>query len=108
MPIKLLIDTLSQLNYEILPMPNKMFSLLITGILEDPKLKNSLSGIIYDLDENKKLIYTYNVSLHSEFTEKYLNKIGFSWKDIDKDYIIKYIKYFENINFIQINELNKK
>ena len=32
------------------------------------------------LDENKNLIYTSNIRLACNFTEKYLNKLGFKWK----------------------------
>ena len=73
---------------------------IITGILSDNNRKDILSGIIYDLDNNKNLIYTSNIKLNCNFTEKYLNKIGFKWKKIDKNYIIKYINYLKHINFI--------
>ena len=76
MSIKLLLDTLSSLGYEIIPMPNDIFAFLITGILSDNKKKDCLSGIIYDLDESKKLIYTYDVRVHANFTDEYLKQIN--------------------------------
>lgn len=100
MPITLLLETLNELNYEILPMSNDMFASLITGILVDNNKKDSLSGIIYDLDDKKKLIYTYGVRLHADFTSEYLKHIHFDWQNIDKDYIIRYMNYFKKINFI--------
>ena len=101
LPIKLLIETFTNnLNIDILPVSDIMMKDILTGILSDNTRKDILSGIIYDLDDNKNLIYTSNIRLNSDFTEKYLNKLGFKWKNIDKEYIIRYMKYFNNINFI--------
>lgn len=99
--IKLLLETLNNdLNIDILPVPDTMMKDIITGILSDNNRKEILSGIIYDLDDNKNLIYTSNIRLNSNFTEKYLNKLGFKWKNIDKDYIIRYMNYLKKIKFI--------
>jgi len=101
LPIKLLMDTLNNdLNIELLAVNDIMMKDILTGILADNDRKDILSGIIYDLDENKNLIYTSNVRLICNFTEKYLNKLGFKWKKIDKEYIIRYINYLRKINFI--------
>lgn len=99
--IKLLIETLNNnLNIDILAVSDTMMKDIITGILADNNRKEILSGIIYDLDDNKNLIYTSNIRLNSDFTEKYLNKLGFKWKNIDKEYIIRYINYLRKIQFI--------
>lgn len=102
LPIKLLVDTLREdLQINLIPLPNKLLKDVINGILSDNERKDILSGIIYDLDNNKNLIYTSRIRLNSDFTEKYLDRIGFHWKKIDKDYIIRYMKYFEKIDFIK-------
>ena len=62
--------------------------------------KEILSGIIHDIDSKKQLIYTSNVRVKYEFSEKYLEKIGFTWKEIDREYILKYMDYFKRIGFI--------
>ena len=100
LPIKLFIETLSELGINLLPVPEKMMTDIITGILADNNRKDILSGIIYDLNENKQLVYTSRIRLNSNFTEGFLEKIGFNWKNIDKEYIIKYICYLKKINFI--------
>ena len=107
LPVTLLVETLKSLNYDILPMSNDMFASLLTGILADNNKKDILSGIIYDLDESKKLIYTYDVRLHATFTEEYLKHLSFNWKDIDENYIIKYMNYFKKINFINGGVINE-
>ena len=101
LPIKLLFNTMSEkLNIDILPVSDLMMKDILTGILADNDRKDILSGIIYDLDDNKNLIYTSNIRLNCNFTEKYLKKLGFRWKNIDKEYIIKYINYLKQIKFI--------
>lgn len=100
LPIRLLIDTFYEVGFEVVPLSNRLLADVITGILDDNSRKNILSGIIHDLDKNKNLIYTSNIRLNSDFTEAYLNKIGFFWPDINKDYIIRYMNYFKKIGFI--------
>lgn len=101
LPVRLLMETLNNdLNIDILAVSDTMMKDIITGILADNSRKDILSGIIYDLDDNKNLIYTSNIRLNSDFTEKYLNKLRFKWKSIDKEYIIRYMNYFSKINFI--------
>ncbi len=99
--IKLLMQTLKDnLNIDMLPVSDIMMRDILTGILADNNRKNILSGIIYDLDDNKNLIYTSNIRLNSNFTEKYLKNLGFKWKKINKKYIIKYMNYLKKVNFI--------
>ena len=94
LPIKLLYKTLYQhFNIKMSPLSNTLLSYVITGILEDPNKKQILSGIIYDLDKNKNLIYTSKINLDANFTEEYLKTIGFEWPILDEGYIIKYINY---------------
>lgn len=100
--IKLLMETLNHdLNIDILAVSDTMMKDILTGILADNNRKDILSGIIYDLDDDKNLIYTSNIRLNSDFTEKYLNKLDFKWRSIDKEYIIRYMKYLKKINFIK-------
>lgn len=99
--IKLFTETLNELGIELLPVSEKMMTDIITGILADNTRKEILSGIVYDLDENKQLIYTSNVRLDCEFTYTFLKKIGFTWKELDKQYIIRYMNYFDKIKFIK-------
>lgn len=98
--IKTFIETLNELNIKLTPVSNKLMRDIITGILEDDERKEIVSGIIYDLDKNKNLVYTSSIKLNSDFSNKYLAKIGFYWKKIDKRYLKKCMKYFKKIGFI--------
>jgi surfactin family lipopeptide synthetase B len=98
--IKTFLEVLSELNIKLVPVSNRLMADIITGILDDNKRKDIVSGIIYDLDKNKNLIYTSNITLNSNFSNRYLNKIGFYWKKTEKKYLRKCMKYFKNIGFI--------
>ena len=100
LPIKLLIDTLYEKDFKLLPVSNNEMKNIIDELLKDDSKKDLLSGIIHDLDKDKNLIYTSRIRLNCDFSEKYLNHLGFYWKPIDKNYLIKYIDYFKQINFL--------
>jgi len=98
--IRLFVELLHELNINITPVSNKIMIDKITEILEDNNKKDIVSGIIYDLDNNKNLVYTSNIILNSDFSNKYLYKLGFSWKKINKHYLKRCLKYFNKIGFI--------
>jgi len=95
-----LMDIFEELGIEITPVSNKLMADIISGIFTDDARKDIISGVIHDLTVDKKLIYTSNIRLDAEFTVAYLNKLGFEWKEIDYDYVIKYMNYFKKIKFI--------
>ena len=100
LPIQDFLDVLTSLNIKLTPVSDTLMADIITGILSDNSRKEIISGIIYDLDKNKKLIYTSNIKLTSDFSNKYLSKIGFHWEKSDKKYIRKCMNYFKKIGFI--------
>lgn len=98
--IRTFLEVLSELNIKLVPVSNRLMADIITGILDDNKRKDIVSGIIYDLDKNKNLIYTSNITLNSDFSNRYLNRIGFYWKKTEKKYLRKCMEYFKSIGFI--------
>lgn len=99
--LKLFVQVLKEIGIQLIPVSTDDMSKLIDELLQDDNRKDILSGIIHDLDKDKHLVYTSRIRLSSEFTEKYLNFIGFYWKNIDRKYIIKYINYFKKIKFLE-------
>ena len=89
------------MGINILPVSEEKMTDIIEKLLNDPLKKNILSGVIPDIDDTKHLVYTSNITLESSFTEEYLKQIGFSWDEIDQNYITKYIEYFRKIKFIE-------
>lgn len=104
LPIKLLVKTIEKNNIKLYPVSDQLLADIITGILNDDNRKSILSGIIHDLDKDKHLVYTSNIRLNCDFTEAYLQKIGFNWLDINEEYLLKYIKYLNKIGFINRGE----
>ena len=86
------------INFEILD--NDEFSKFIMNLIKDPEKKKHISGIINDLNSDKKLSYDANVSIKSDFTIKFLEKIGFTWPVIDEKYIKIYVEYMRKNKFI--------
>ena len=92
-----LIDFINNLGIKLDFVSDKKFSDTVTYFLNDPKLKNEISGIVTDLDSNKLFKLNANILLDVDFSVSYLQKLGFEWPKIDEDYIKKYITYFEQI-----------
>lgn len=101
LPVKLLMKTFKKLGINLTGVSDELMTKILVGILNDDSKKEILSGIIHDMDSDKHLIYTSNVRVNFELTEKYLNNIDFYWKDLNEDYIIKYMNYFKKIGFIK-------
>ena len=101
MPAPLLYNTLLDRGFEIIPVTDELMSYIITGILEDNKKKDTISGIIQDIDKNKKFTYTSKVRLDCDLTNKFLNKVGFNWVSYDSLYINKWFDYFKKVHFIE-------
>ena len=101
LPAPLLYNTLLDRGFEITPVTDELMSYIITGILEDNKKKDTISGIIQDIDKNKKFTYTSKVRLDCDFTNKFLNKVGFNWVSYDSLYINKCFDYFKKVHFIE-------
>ncbi|MCF0125945.1 MAG: amino acid adenylation domain-containing protein [Clostridia bacterium] len=76
-----------------------IFSNTIKEYLNNPELRNSISGLITDLNSNKLFVIENNVFINSNFTNAYLNKLNFNWPNIDNNYIEKYINYFKEIKY---------
>jgi thioester reductase-like protein len=98
--IKKFIKILNLLNYNLNIVSEQKFLEKIDTFLSDEKLKPKISGLIPDLDKNKKLNLISNVVPVAEFSTKYLNLLNFKWPKIDIDYFNKYIMYFKNIGYL--------
>lgn len=72
----------------------------IEEILKQENQNNLLEGIINDFDKDKKVLYSSNVDIVSEFTRAFLYRIGFIWPKIENEYMLKYFKYLKKIKFL--------
>ncbi len=78
---------------------DKDFASEVKHFLKDPNLKNDISGLATDLNADKIFSLNVNILLDCSFTVAYLDKIGFEWPKIDKNYITNYIEYFKKIKY---------
>lgn len=66
------------------------------------RLKEKMNGkqayiyeaFINDLDRDGKLVYDSNIHIENAFTLEYLRCFGFSWTEIDREYLVGYLEYF--------------
>ena len=76
------------------------FANRINEILKKDNADKLLSGILRDLDENKKLTFETKIKIKSDFSIKYLQKIGFIWPKIEEDYLNRFLDYFAKIGYM--------
>ena len=77
------------------------FAEIIKNNISDKNSKRKINGIINDLTPDKKLTYTTNIKVKSNFSIDYLSKCRFKWKKINKIYVEKYFNYLKNIKFFE-------
>ena len=78
LPIKELMQTSTSMGIDIVPVSDRLMTDIITGILDDESRQDVVSGIVHDLNKDKKLVYTSSIRLNSDFTENYLKNCRFS------------------------------
>ncbi len=69
--------------------------------------KNTRTEYLYeafqnDLDEQGMLVYDSNIHISNDFTVWFLEQLGFTWAEIDHDYIQQYISYFKEIGYFKL------
>lgn len=100
LPISSIVQTANEIGIDIVPLPDRLMSDVISSILSDDSRACIISNILEDLNDDNKLLYTSSIELRNDFTENYLKNCGFRWKKLDKNYIIKLLNYFKNIGLI--------
>lgn len=103
--IKDFYEYLTARGLDLMLVSEEMMSYIISGILADDSKKSIISGIIQDINKERRFVYTSKIKLVSDFTVSYLNEIGFNWVEYDSEYINKCFDYFEKVKFI--NKENK-
>lgn len=58
--------------------------------------ENILKYIITDINSNRKFDYESGITVNNNITKQYLSKLGFSFNNIDEDYLIR---FFTSTNF---------
>lgn len=97
--LKYLVSVLKKLDFDIKILSDENFK---ETIIKYSKEKNeNVSALVNDFDtSNLSLDYNYTVNIKSDFTQKILKQLGFTWKKIDSEYINKIVKYMKDVDFI--------
>ena len=94
-----IVKYLNELNIKLDFVSDEEFSARVNAFLKDSKLKSAVSGTVTDLDSNRLFNLNANILLNSDFSNLYLQEVGFVWPKINKKYISKYIEYFRNLSY---------
>lgn len=81
-----------------------IFADRINEMLKEANSDKLLAGILRDLDDNKKLSFDTKIKINSDFSIKYLQKIGFIWPIIDEKYISNFLDYFHLNGYMNFKE----
>lgn len=97
--IKEFLDIFEKLYKKISVVNEEEFINIIDSLIK--KNDYIVTFLLNDMDENKKLVYDSNIKINGEFTNKYLEKLGFKWPIINEEYIKKFFDYLFKMNFFQ-------
>lgn len=95
-----LFEFLRELHYEVDMLTDEEFDKRLYD-LDERDSEYIFEAFINDIDENDRLNYDSNIRIENDFTVQYLKMLGFEWKDIDIDYLRKYIEYFKKIGYFR-------
>lgn len=71
---------------------NYIFDKKLNMAMKEANNTNSISFLVNDLDDNKHISYDNNIKIKNTFTNVFLDKIGFKWSDINKNYMSQLLK----------------
>ena len=75
------VQVINNLGANLIPVSDVLMNDIINGMLTNDDRKQAVSGIVQDLNEDKKLIYTSSVKLNCDFTENYLRLMRFQMEE---------------------------
>lgn len=96
-----LIEHFNALGYEMKIVDGKIFSETLRQTAKQAGMEHIFETFINDMDENDKLQYDSNIRIENDFTVQYLKQLGFEWKDIDLEYLRRYVEYFRKIGYLK-------
>lgn len=98
--MKSLIEYFSDLGVRIQVLNNTEMASLVKYKVKDVSLRDALAGLLVYLNERGELAYSAKIRVNSERTVHYLQKLGFSWPQIDYDYISRLWIHMRETNFL--------
>lgn len=102
--VEKIFKVLKTFNFSLKAFNDADFSEFINKNLSNKSFKKDISGIVNDLNLDKKLSYTSNISIKSDFSVDFLLHCNFKWNKINENYIVKYITYLKSIGYLDKEE----
>lgn len=90
-PIKIILNIFSKEGFKLEIIPEERFKEIIKNLIENNKENHLLNSLINDMDKDLHLTYKTDIIIKSDFTIKYLSKIGFNWNKINNSYLKRFI-----------------
>ncbi len=84
-------------------MSTNKYNRYIKSLLKQGRYGFILQGFIGSAGKEKNANLRSTVKVSSELTLNYLNHIGFTWPDINKEYIAKIIHHMKKVNFLSFD-----
>ena len=81
------------------PVPLNEFIEALYEAGKQPETEHIREAFIHDLDADGKLRLQSGVTLGSDFSIWYRNRIGYDWPGLGEDYLTRYIEYFRDIGY---------
>ena len=94
-----LLEHLNALGYPLKVVGGAEFTDALRQTAKQAGMEHIFETFINDMDENDHLNYDSNIRIENDFTERYLNQLGFYWSEIGLDYLRKYVEYFKKIGY---------
>ena len=95
--IKNCIKYFKELNPDFSILDNSIFKKRVKEFLNNANKKNLISALINDFDKDLQLMYETDIIIKSNYTIKYLSKIGFSWHKISDKYMTNFINLLKEV-----------
>lgn len=95
-----LIDILKEQNININILTGNEFKTQILKLSNEYPEENILKGIVNDIDDKVGLTFASTVQQQNSNTNFYLDKLGFNWPQIEKNYIEQIINYMKKNKYI--------
>ena len=99
--MRLMGEYFTQMGYALEATGGTQFTAALRKTTQQPDKAYILEAFINDLDENDQLSFSASIYGESKYTARYLQAIGFEWGEIGLDYLRKYVKYFEDIGYLE-------
>lgn len=94
-----LMELFTALGYPIRAVSGGQFVEMLRETAKQNGMEHIFETFINDLDQDDRLNYDSNIHIENRFTEEYLRRLGFTWREIGLEYLQKYTAYFEKIGY---------